>query len=49
MLISILKNNKDYFITKKKTFFSKDFLTHSSLIINEIKKDLGVYDRVPVN
>ena len=41
MLISILKNNKDYFIPKKKTFFSKDFLTHSSFIRPEIKKDLG--------
>ena len=41
MLISILKNNKDYFIPRKKTFFSKDFLTHSSFIRPEIKKDLG--------
>ena len=41
MLISILKNNKDYFIPRKKTFFSKDFLTHSSFIRPEIKNDLG--------
>lgn len=32
MFISILKNNNDYFIPKKKIFFSKNFLTHSSFV-----------------
>jgi hypothetical protein len=41
MFISILKNNKDYFIPKKKIFFYKNFLTHSSFIRPPNKKDLG--------
>ena len=41
MLISVLSNNKDYFIPKKKIFFSDKFLTHSSFIRPEAKNDLG--------
>ena len=32
MFISILKNNNDFYIPKKKIFFSKKFFTHSSFI-----------------
>jgi len=32
MLVTVLKNKKDYFFPKKKLFFSKNFLTHSSFI-----------------
>jgi GT2 family glycosyltransferase len=41
MFVSILKNNNDYFIPKKKVFFSKKFLTHSSFVRPINKKDLG--------
>ena len=41
MLISVLKNNKDYYIPKREIFFSKKFLTHSSFIRPETKKDSG--------
>ena len=41
MFISILKNNKDYFMPKKKIFFSKNFLTHSSFVRPPNFKDLG--------
>tara|TARA_B110000027_G_scaffold75535_1_gene80468 strand:- start:15797 stop:16552 length:756 start_codon:yes stop_codon:yes gene_type:complete len=41
MLISILKNDKDYFIPKKKVFFSKKFLTHSSFVRPNTKWDSG--------
>ena len=41
MLISVLKNNKDYYIPKRETFFSKKFLTHSSFIRPGTKKDPG--------
>ena len=30
MFISILKNNNDFYIPKKKIFFSKKFFTHNS-------------------
>ena len=41
MFISVLKNGKNYFIPKKKTFFSKNFLTHSSFVRPPNNKDLG--------
>tara|TARA_B110000027_G_scaffold18622_1_gene19361 strand:+ start:3660 stop:4412 length:753 start_codon:yes stop_codon:yes gene_type:complete len=41
MLISILKNKNDYFIPKKRTFYKKTFLTHSSFIRPPNKKDSG--------
>ena len=41
MFVSILKNDKDYFIPKKKLFFSKNFLSHSSFIRPSIKFDNG--------
>lgn len=41
MFISILKNNKSYFIPKRKVFFSSNFLTHSSFIRPPAKKDFG--------
>ena len=41
MLISILKNNKDYFIPKKRVFFSSNFLTHSSFIKPPTKDNFG--------
>ena len=41
MFISVLKNSKNYFIPKKKTFFSKNFLTHSSFIRPPNIKDSG--------
>jgi hypothetical protein len=41
MFISVLKNNKNYFIPKKKIFFSKNFLTHSSFIRPPNDKDIG--------
>ena len=43
MLISILKNEKDYYIPKKKIFFSNNFLTHSSFVRPPAKNDDG-YD-----
>jgi len=43
MLVSILKNEKDYYIPKKKLFFSNNFLTHSSFIRPPAKSDDG-YD-----
>jgi len=41
MFISILRNSNDYFIPKKNTFFSKNFLTHSSFIRPPNNKDAG--------
>ena len=41
MFISILKNNKDYFLPKKKIFYSKNFLTHSSFVRPPNSKDPG--------
>ena len=41
MLISILKINKNYFIPKRKVFFSSNFLTHSSFIRPPAKNDFG--------
>ena len=41
MFVSILKNNQDYFSPKKKTFFNKNFLTHSSFIRPPNKNDKG--------
>ena len=41
MFITILKNKNDYFIPKKKIFFSSHFLTHSSFIRPSSKKDNG--------
>lgn len=41
MFISILKNNEDYFVPKKKVFFNSGFLTHSSFIRPPEKNDRG--------
>lgn len=41
MFISILKNDKDYFIPKKRLFFSKNFLSHSSFIRPSVTFDHG--------
>jgi hypothetical protein len=41
MFISILKDNKNYFIPKRKVFFSSNFLTHSSFIRPPTKNDFG--------
>ena len=43
MLVSILKNGDNYFFPKKKVFFSKKFLTHSSFIRPPSQDDSG-YD-----
>ena len=40
MFISVLKNCNDYFVPKKKVFFSRYFLTHSSFIRPPEKKDV---------
>ena len=41
MFISVLKYNGDYFVPKKKKFFSSNFLTHSSFIRPPERKDPG--------
>ena len=41
MFVSILKNNKDYFFPKKRTFLNENFLTHSSFIRPPNKNDKG--------
>jgi hypothetical protein len=43
MLVSILKHSDNYFFPKKKLFFSKKFLTHSSFIRPPSQDDSG-YD-----
>lgn len=43
MLVSILKNGDNFFFPKKKIFFSKKFLTHSSFIRPPSNNDTG-YD-----
>ena len=41
MLMSILRNDKDYFIPKKKVFFSEKYLTHNSFIRPATKKGIS--------
>ena len=41
MFVSVLKNGKDYFVPKQKTFFSRNYLTHSSFIRPPEVNDFG--------
>ncbi|MAJ44048.1 MAG: hypothetical protein CMF96_04770 [Candidatus Marinimicrobia bacterium] len=41
MLVSVLKNGNDYFIPTEKTFFSNNYLIHSSFIRPPDVKDFG--------
>ncbi len=41
MFVSVLKNDQDYFIPKKRLFFSENFLSHSSFVRPKVKFDHG--------